>query len=304
MNKVLQLSVPDPQAAGAPNAISRTAYYTLAVRAWDAAQPTPVCGDAYAASLMNEDARAIWDQFKSFRKPNASNATRHALIDEHLRRELRADPGARVVVVGAGFDTRAFRLAGGHWIEVDEPAVISYKESRLPATRAPNPLTRLSIQFMRESLAEKLAPVAGTERTHIVVEGVLMYLTHIQRVELLQALRKCYPHHVLYVDLMRKSFFESYSREVHEKIVGLGTHFSDMTERPEQLLADAGYTSLACTSIPLAAAERGAVAIPAVVVRWFLGKLRRGYSVWKWELPSAGKQPVDPQKSPMGAHHE
>ena len=35
------------------NPISRTAYYTLGVRAWDAAQPKPMCGDSLAAARVS-----------------------------------------------------------------------------------------------------------------------------------------------------------------------------------------------------------------------------------------------------------
>src|SRR5690606_15408216 len=125
------------------NAISRTAYYTLAVRAWDAARPRPACGDHYAAMLMNAEARDVWEQFKALDRPNASNATRHGIIDDALRAELGENPAARVVVIGAGFDTRAFRLRGGRWFEVDEPDLLEEKERRLPAARAQNPLTRV-----------------------------------------------------------------------------------------------------------------------------------------------------------------
>lgn len=269
------------------NPISRTAYYTLGVRASDAAQPNPLCGDSLAPTLMNQEAHQIWQQFKDFRRPNACNAARHGIIDEHLTAELATQPHARVVVVGAGFDTRAFRLKGGQWIEVDEPGIIAYKEAQLPAGGAPNPLTRVSIAFARESLAARLAPFSSKEPTHVVIEGVLMYLTHAQRAELIDVLRNLFPRHVVYCDLMRRSFFQSYSRDLHTQIVGLGTSFSDMTETPEKLFTDAGYKPLACTSIPLRAAELGGMGIPPFLIRWFLGTLRRGYCIWKFGLSEA-----------------
>jgi O-methyltransferase involved in polyketide biosynthesis len=43
------------------------------------------------------------------------------IIDDLLREELVANPNLTVVIIGAGFDTRAFRLQGGTWIELDEP---------------------------------------------------------------------------------------------------------------------------------------------------------------------------------------
>lgn len=267
-----------------PNPISRTAYYTLSVRAWDAAQQKPLCGDSFAAAFMNAEAKQIWEQFNGFHKANASNAARHAIIDEHLRTELASNPKARVIVIGAGFDTRAFRLKGGRWVEVDEAAILTYKEASLPAATAPNPLTRVSISFSDESLAERLAPFAGTEPVHVVIEGVLMYLTQAQRRELLEALRKLFPRHFIYCDLMRQSFFERYSRDLHEQIVSIGAAFTDMNEAPEKLFIDAGYRPLACTSIPLYAAKLGGFGIPPFMISWFLGTLRRGYCIWKFEL--------------------
>lgn len=264
------------------NPISRTAYYTLGVRAWDALQPTPMCGDSFAGYFMNAEAESIWEQFKHFQRPNACNAARHNIIDEHLSTELAADPKARVVVIGAGFDTRAFRLKGGQWIEVDEAAILTYKEARLPAANAPNHLTRVSIDFSQELLTDRLAAFAGPEPTHVVIEGVLMYLTPAQRRELIQTLRKPFPRHFVYCDLMRQSFFQRYAGDLHQKFVAMGASFTDLSETPEQLFLDAGYRPLACTSIALRAAELGGFGIPPFVVRWFLGTLRRGFCVWKF----------------------
>src|SRR5215218_7411535 len=101
------------------NPISRTAYYTLGARAADAASATSLCGDTFAARFMNDDAGRVWEEFKTFTAPNVSNAARHAMIDNHLRRETAADPNATVVIIGAGFDTRAFRTTGGRWFEFD-----------------------------------------------------------------------------------------------------------------------------------------------------------------------------------------
>jgi len=284
------------------NPISRTAYYTLGARAWDASQPKPMCGDSFASSFMNAEAQSIWDQFKDFKRPNACNAARHAIIDEHLSTVLAANPKARVVVLGAGFDTRAFRLKGGRWFEVDEPAIITYKEARLPAASAPNPLTRVSIAFANESLTDRLAAYAGQEPTHVVIEGVLMYLTHAQRRELLESLGHLFPRHFVYCDLMRQSFFERYSRDLHDQIVTMGTSFIDMSETPEKVFIDAGYKPLACTSIGLRAAELGGFGLPPFVISWFLGTLRRGYCIWKFgpaerhlfpERPAAAPAPND-----------
>src|SRR5690242_10441569 len=88
------------------NSISKTAYYTLGVRAWDATLPKPVCGDTFAKIFMNEDAQNMWQEFKNDLRPNASNASRHAIIDGQVAEVLLSHSSALVVIIGAGFDTR------------------------------------------------------------------------------------------------------------------------------------------------------------------------------------------------------
>ena len=260
------------------NPISRTAYYTLGVRAADAAAARPICGDTFAQRFMNADAQRVWEEFKSFTPPNGSNAGRHAMIDAHLRRELDEDAGATVVIIGAGFDTRAFRLTGGRWFEFDEPEILTYKEERLPAATAPNPLVRVPVDFVRESLADKLAMVGQPSNVHVVIEGVLMYLTREQKSALLQTLHARFPRHTLYCDLMRKRFFEKYSRPIHVKIVGMGATFTDLVEEPERLFIEAGYSMAGLESIPWYSVTHGDIGIPAFFVR-FMRTLRNGYLI-------------------------
>lgn len=84
---------------------------------------------------------------------------RHQMIDEFLRPELRNNPNLLVVNIGCGFDTRAFRHPERRWVEIDEPAIITHKNARLPAKDAKNSLTCISIDFSSEALKEKLAPL-------------------------------------------------------------------------------------------------------------------------------------------------
>jgi methyltransferase (TIGR00027 family) len=268
------------------NPVSRTAYYTLGVRAWDASLPNPVCGDSFAKVFMDDEAKKIWAEFKDEARPNASNAARHAIIDKFLQQALNSKPDSLVVIVGAGFDTRAFRLKGGRWIEVDEPAIIQLKETVLPSSNALNKLTRIDIDFAMEKLVDKLSVHSTHEEVHVIVEGVLMYLNGDQRKILLGSLKQLFPTHVVYCDLMVKSFFNKYSRTIHEKIVSLGASFSDLQEQPENLFLENGYSVLSSTSVPLYAAEHGNVNIPAFVIRYFMKTLRNGYRIWRFRHTS------------------
>ena len=266
------------------NPISKTAYYSLGVRAWDATLPRPACGDTFAKLFMNEDAQKIWQEFKDDLRPNASNASRHAIIDRQVNEALKSHSDAPVVIIGAGFDTRAFRIKGGRWIEADEPSIIDYKETKLPTSKAPNPLTRIPIEFARESLIDRLSSFSTQTTTHIILEGVLMYLNQADRRRLIAGLQEIFPHHIVYCDLMRRSFFERYGKKIHGKILSLGATFSDISEHPESLFLDNGYEPLSCVSIPLFAAEHGNLDIGFLLVQYLLTTLRRGYSSWRFEF--------------------
>ena len=127
--------------------ISKTAFYCCGIRMQDAERAKPVCGDVYAKVFMNEDGLKILDTFKDEAGPNTSNIARHRIIDDLLRVELAAHRDLTVVIIGAGFDSRAYRLKGGAWVELDEPQVIAYKNERLPESKCQNELHRNSIDF-------------------------------------------------------------------------------------------------------------------------------------------------------------
>jgi O-methyltransferase involved in polyketide biosynthesis len=124
------------------NPVSRTAFYCTGIRMLDAERPDPVVGDTYARHFMTDDALRMLELFKDEHRPNRSNVVHHRIIDDQIRSRLAADPDRLVVLVGAGFDGRAYRLTGGRWVEVDEPAIIEFKEERptggaVPPRRVP-----------------------------------------------------------------------------------------------------------------------------------------------------------------------
>src|SRR4026207_616922 len=100
--------------------ISKTAFYCCGVRMRDAERDKPICGDVYAKVFRNDDGLKILETFKDETSPNSSNVARHRIIDDLLRQELAAHPDLRVVIIGAGFEQRAYRLQGGAWLGLRE----------------------------------------------------------------------------------------------------------------------------------------------------------------------------------------
>lgn len=259
--------------------VSLTAFYTCAVRARDAARLAPVVGDRFAQRLMDERGAALWERMRDLKLPALSIIARHRLIDDRLRALLAADPDLRIVLLGAGFDSRAFRLAGGRWLEVDEPAVIAHKESRLPAADAPNPLQRIAVDFATESLAQRLAPFAEPRRVVVVMEGVLLYLDGAQQQATAEALASLAPEVLLFADVMTPTFFRRAGQATHARLRELGAPFKVQSVDVPALWSRAGFEVRARHSIPAAMSRLGLARIPGVLLATLLRWLRDGYVV-------------------------
>jgi len=270
------------------NPVSLTAYWTLGVRYEDAAGDSPVAGDTFAHRFMDDRAREVTEQFRSLAKPNATVPVRHRLIDDLLAAELAQDSALQVVVIGCGFDSRAFRLPGGRWLEVDEPAVLAHKDSSLPVSEAANELVRIPIRFGAESLEDKLAAYATGQRVVVVLEGILNYLSDDESRELLTVLTRVFRHHVVLCDMLGRTFIALYSRRLVRHLRALGMEFSSSAETPEALFHEFGYRTASKVSVWQRANELGAGGAPPAWAVRVLPKLRDGYCIWSFEYAREG----------------
>jgi methyltransferase (TIGR00027 family) len=115
--------------------------------------------------------------------PLGSGVCRTRFIDDRLADALR-DGAAQVVILGAGFDCRAYRLPGmarTRVFEVDHPATQAVKRERLARVleALPAHVVFVPVDFDRESLADATARAGfrTDARTFFVWEGVTNYLT-------------------------------------------------------------------------------------------------------------------------------
>jgi methyltransferase (TIGR00027 family) len=274
--------------------IARMACYCCGVRMLDAQSRKPACGDDLAERFMDAEALAVFAPFRRFGSANAANAVRHRMIDHLLRARLADEPALQVVLLGAGFDTRAFRLRGGRWLELDADAVIALKEAKLRAADAPNPLTRRSIDFARERLADKLRDwLQPEQRLIVVLEGVTMYLSAAQLRDTSATLRSLMPRHTLICDLMDARFVRLYSGPIRRQIRKLGTDLAPAPDDPLASVEALGYRALAQQSIALRSAELGKLPLPRLLLRSVLRSLRDGYRVCVFEAePGAVSGPA------------
>lgn len=108
-------------------------------------------------------------------------ALRTRAIDEAIERAVR-DGARQLVTLGAGLDTRAWRmesLASVRVFEVDHPATQQFKTSRVDQTKSlAKELSFVTVDFTKDSLSARLSD-AGHDRaapTIWVLEGVSLYL--------------------------------------------------------------------------------------------------------------------------------
>lgn len=176
------------------NQSSLTAVGIAVVRAIESERPPAerICEDPYARQFAGS---ALFHLVRFFerlgygerRGPGVMGflAARERHIDEFLRAQLAAGLD-QLVILGAGFDARAYRfrdqLAGRVRVfEVDHPATQGTKLKKLARIfgRVPDHVTYVPVDFNTQTLAGRLAECGYTEalRTLFIWQGVTPYLT-------------------------------------------------------------------------------------------------------------------------------
>ncbi len=158
----------------------------------------PGFSDPTALALLPEEARARVARFAGASAAPAS--LRERMSDESLKarahmmairtvaidEEVRAAAAPQVVILGAGFDGRAWRmreLGEAVVFEVDHPDTQRDKVGRATAlARTAGEVRFVPVDFTRERLEDKLAAAGHdpTRATTWIWEGVVMYLTRAE----------------------------------------------------------------------------------------------------------------------------
>ena len=273
------------------NPISNTAFYCCGVRMLDAEHPNSLCNDIFAKRFMDERGMQIFAPFRSETMPNISNTVRCYIIDEAIRSLLVAHPNSLIISIGAGFDSRPYRIKGGEWVEIDEPQIIEYKNEKLPITECANKLTRISIDFSNETLTEKLAAYRSQQHIILAIEGVFMYLDNPAIESTIEQLQTLFPKHILVCDLMTKKMFDQFAQSVHNKLVTAGARFTARPEEPAGIFKQLGYAERARTPMFKRAGELGVLwdraKIPApiaILLAKTVIKNINGYAVHQFEF--------------------
>jgi methyltransferase (TIGR00027 family) len=162
-----------------------TMLATLYAKALDANLPRPILGDRFAADVVS---RIDYDWRRTtITAANSPGVTvRTAHFDTWVRQFLAVHDRAVVLHLGAGLDSRVFRLDPGpgvQWYDIDYPDVIALRERLYPR--------REHYRLVAGSVTDPTW-LAGINTDHadlpalLVAEGLTMYLTRDEGLALLR----------------------------------------------------------------------------------------------------------------------
>ena len=214
--------------------ISRTAIYVAAGRALGAREPDPAArnpdylaekllGDPSNLDLDHPSVRALSLAYgEAMADVEVVNnvrmmTIRARFIDDALKRAL-ASGAAQVVILGAGFDSHAYRDpdAPVKFFEVDRLATQAHKRQRVNEALGgpPQHLTYVPMDFQHDDLAAVLARHGydSSRPTFFILEGVTMYVPEEAVRSTLQFVAAHPPGSVIVFDFVYRTMIDMLAR--------------------------------------------------------------------------------------------
>ena len=212
---------------------SKTCLYVAAGRALGAREPDEAVRnpDYLAERLLGPEERALVADQACVQALDQDHATaskniealgaalmmqvRTRFIEERLAEAIKRG-AIQVVILGAGFDTRGYRLTEllrhAHVFEVDHPSTQEYKKRRVreAGIKVPANLTYVPGDFRRDHLGDCLA-AAGYDSsvlTFFICEGVTMYLPEAAIEEMFRWVGSQAPGSVIVFDFVHRAVID------------------------------------------------------------------------------------------------
>lgn len=167
------------------DSIGDTAFVTAYCRALESDRADAHFRDPYARRLAGSRGQECVEKLPGGTTGSVGCVVRTILVDEFVLQEVRSRAIDGIVNLGAGLDTRPFRLpipASVRWYDVDSPEVLQYKARQLLGCRPVCAYHSVEADLADpEEVDRFLGRVAANlERVLILTEGVLIYLTSHQ----------------------------------------------------------------------------------------------------------------------------
>jgi methyltransferase (TIGR00027 family) len=236
--------------------VADTARWTAAARARESTRDDRLFTDPYAELLAGPTGPATLRHFHPRHAADEGNPvlpTRTRWFDDFLRDAVRT-PG-QIVGLGAGLDTRAYRLgwpAGTVLYELDQPELLRYKADRLSTTPAVTRCDRRPVAVDFTGPWEQALLAAGFDPARPTVwfaEGLLFYLTReVAGATLRSAAELSAPGSRLAADLIGTGVFRlRYMAEFLDRLRAAGSPWVFGTDTPREFLSDHGWPAVEVT---------------------------------------------------------
>lgn len=161
--------------------VSDTARWVAVYRAQETERPDALFRDPFARKLAGERGEQIAKSMPLGRDNSWSMVTRTCLIDDLVLDQVRSGVDT-VINLAAGLDSRPYRMKlppALHWIEVDLPEILAYKEEVLRDDKPLCALERIRLDLSDAPARRALFSALGqkSQKALVMTEGLLIYLT-------------------------------------------------------------------------------------------------------------------------------
>ena len=122
---------------------------------------------------------------------------RTIVLDQLTKSWLGAHPGAVVINIACGLDTRCYRMAGyAHWYNLDLPETMAVREKLLPESGTISQIAMSAMEDWGSEISEQNMPVL------IVIEGLTMYLNEKDVQQIFKVISNRFSQATIFVETM------------------------------------------------------------------------------------------------------
>lgn len=234
--------------------VAQTSRWTAAARARESARPDRLFEDPLAGALAGPEGFALLDAEPTGASASPHIAIRTRVFDDWLLDVTRPGGPHQVVLLGAGMDTRAFRLPwtpGTSLWELDRPDLLALKSEILDRAGAQPRCDRrlVGVDLASSAWPERLVASGfdPAQPSAWLVEGFFAYLDEPVVEQVLATISSlAAPGSYLGTDFISEDFLShpwmaSYLRDLERR----GTPWRFGTNQPEALLARHGWRAIA-----------------------------------------------------------
>jgi O-methyltransferase involved in polyketide biosynthesis len=208
--------------------VPETMLLPLYARAAETLRPQPIIHDEMAVQMV-EQIDYDFSAFAADVPTQLGIAIRTEILDEFTRDFITRHPTCRIINLGAGLDTRLWRLDNEQlrWVDLDLPESIEVRTRFLPAHPRQQIIAASALDPAWMEQVENTLP------TLIIAEGLFIYFTEDSVKDLMLALQLRFPSAELLVETIGKHLLER--ADSHASVATTEARFTWAIDDPREM---------------------------------------------------------------------